>query len=80
MAEKLKAAAELTDELDGFSDADRAKVKQSLGDIAKDGPGTSLATIRLKKWFGTAKDAVGQALWKAAVDIATEAAKKGLLG
>ena len=79
-AERLKAAAELADELEGFSETDREKVKQSLTDISKDGPSTSIAAIQLKKWFGTARDAVGQALWKASIDIATEAAKKGLLG
>jgi hypothetical protein len=80
MAEKLAAASALADELENFSDADRAKVKEAFQEISKDSPTTSVAIIRLKKWFGTARDAVGQALWKAAVDIATEAAKKGLLG
>jgi hypothetical protein len=80
MVEKLQAASALADELEDFTDSDRAKIKQSLGDIARDSPATSLAVIRLKKWFGTAKDAAGQALWKAVVDIATDAAKKGLLG
>jgi hypothetical protein len=79
MATKLQAASALTDELN-VNDADRAKIRQSLADIAKDTPATSLAVIRLKKMVGSAKDAVGQALWKMAVEIATEAAKKSLLG
>jgi hypothetical protein len=80
MVEKLRAASELTDELDDISAADRQKIKQSLGEISKDTPATSLAVIRLRKALGTAKDAVGQALWKAAIDIGTAAAKKALLG
>lgn len=80
MTERLNAASALADELENFSDADREKIKQSLTDISRDGPSNSLAVIRLKKWFGSARDAVGQALWKATVEIATEAAKKGLLG
>jgi hypothetical protein len=78
--EKLRVASALTDELESVSDADRAKIKVSLGEITRDTPGTSLAVIRLKKMLGTAKDAVGQAVWKVAIDIATEAAKKALLG
>ena len=78
--ERLKAASALTDELKDFTEADREKVRQSFTDIVKDTPATSVAVIRLKKYFGTAKDAVGKALWKAAVEIGTEAAKKGLLG
>jgi hypothetical protein len=80
MEERMKAASALADELENFSESDREKVKQSLADIARDGPSTSVAVIRLKKWFGTARDAVGQALWKAAVEIGTAAAKKALLG
>jgi hypothetical protein len=80
MTERMNAASALADELDGFSEVEREKVKQSLADISRDGPATSVAVIRLKKWFGTASDAIGQALWKAAVEIGTAAAKKALLG
>ena len=77
---RLLAASELADELEGVSDDDKQKIKTSIGDIATDSPSTSLAAIRLKKWLGGAKDAVGQALWKIAIDVATQAAKKTLLG
>ena len=80
MEERMKAASALADELENFSEADREKVKQSLADISRDGPSTSVAVIHLKKWFETARDAVGKALWKAATEIATAAAKKALLG
>jgi hypothetical protein len=77
--EKRRAAAALIEELDDFTADDRQKIKQSLDDIAHDSAATSLAVIRLRKWFRTTTDAVGQALWKAAMDIGTEAAKKALL-
>jgi hypothetical protein len=80
MEEKLRAVSALADELENVNDADRARIKESFSEIARDSPGTSLAVIRLKKLLGTATDAVGRALWRAAIDIATEAAKKGLLG
>jgi len=80
MEEKLRAVSALTDELENVNDADRAKIKESLSGITKDTPSTSLAVIQLKNLLGTATDSVGKALWKAAIDIATEAAKKGLLG
>lgn len=78
-AAKLAAANDLADELD-LSQADRDKIKQSVADVTKDGPATSIAAIRLKKFLGTAKDAVGQALWKITVELATQTAKKTLLG
>jgi hypothetical protein len=80
MVEKLNAAAALADELENFTDTERAKIKELLNDVSKDGPSTEVAAIWLKKWFGTATDAVGKAFWKAAVDIATEYARKTLLG
>jgi hypothetical protein len=80
ITEKLKAASALADELENLSDVDRQKIKQSLDEITKDTPNTDLAVIRLKKFLGKATDAIGQALWKATIEIATEAAKKALLG
>jgi hypothetical protein len=80
MEERLRVASALTDELENVNESDRVRIKESLGEIAKDSPATSLAVIRLKKLLGTATDAIGRALWNAAIDIATEAAKKGLLG
>jgi hypothetical protein len=79
-AEKLRIASELTEELEDISDEDRKRIKESIHDITRDTPATSLAAVRLKKWLGKATDAVGTALWKITVEVATQAAKKTLLG
>lgn len=76
---RLKVATELTDEL-AISEDERVKIKESLRDITRNTPGMSIAVIRLKKLLGNARDTVGQALWKITIDLATEAAKKTLLG
>ena len=80
ITEKLTAASALADELENLSEVDRDRIKQSINEITRDTPNTDLAAIRLKKFLGRATDAVGIALWKATVEIATEAAKKALLG
>ena len=79
VAAKLAAANDLADELD-ITEADRAKIKQSIGEIARDTQGASLAIIHLKKLLGGASSAVGKAIWKITIDVATEAAKKSMGG
>ncbi len=79
-AEKLAIAKELADEIDNVSADDRAKIKEALDDVARDGPRTQLGAARLKKLLGNASSAVGKAAWKIAIEIATETAKKTLLG
>jgi hypothetical protein len=77
---KIAAARELVDELEEIGPEDRIKLKTAITDISTAGPQAEVGAIRINKLIGKATSAVGQALWKAAVDIATEAAKKTLLG
>jgi hypothetical protein len=79
-AARLAAAKDLADEIDNLSDDERSKIKEALEDITGDGPRAEVGATRLKKLLGTASNAVGKALWKASVEIATEAAKKIMLG
>jgi hypothetical protein len=78
--EKVSAAKDLADELEGLSADDRAKLKSALDDIATAGPKAEVGAARIKKVLGKATGAIGKALWKMSVDIASEAAKKVLLG
>jgi hypothetical protein len=78
-AARLAAAKDLTDQIDDLSDNDRSKIKEALEEISRDGPRTEVGATRLKKLLGKAKSAVGQAVWKASIEIATEAAKKLML-
>jgi hypothetical protein len=78
--EKLTAANELTDELEDLSAEDRAKLKSAIADVATGGPRAEAAAARVKRMIGKAGTTVSQALWKITVDVASEAAKKILLG
>jgi hypothetical protein len=80
IAAKISAARELADEIEGLSSEDRGKLKEAIVDIATDGPRTELGATRIKKMLGRASSAVGGALWKMSVDLATEAAKRIMIG
>jgi hypothetical protein len=79
-AERLKVGKELADELEDRSLDDREKIKGALEDIARDGPRTEAAAVRLKRLLGKGTTATGKALWNIAISVATEAATKGLFG
>ena len=78
--EKLAVAKELADELDGVSADDRAKLKTAIEEVAAGGPRAEVGAARIKRLLGKASSGVGQALWKISVEVASEAAKKVLLG
>jgi hypothetical protein len=77
--EKLSAAKDLADELDLSAD-DRAKLRSAIDDIATGGPRAEVGAARIKRLLGKAGSGVGHALWKISVEVASEAAKKILLG
>jgi hypothetical protein len=79
-ADKVSAAKELADELEGISTDDRSKLKSAIDDVTSGGPRGELGAVRIKKMVGKAGGAVGNPLWKITVDIASEAAKKIMLG
>jgi hypothetical protein len=78
--EKLAAARDLADELEGISADDRAKLKSAIDDVAGGGPRAEAGAARIKRMVGKAGSAVGQALWKLSIEVASEAAKKILTG
>jgi hypothetical protein len=78
--EKIAAARELTDELVDLSIEDRDQLKTAIEQVATDGPRAEAAAARIKRLIGKASSAVGQAIWKITVDVASEAAKKILTG
>lgn len=77
---RTKAAKELADEATELSEPDRAIVKQALDEVGQGGPEAEVAAVRLRRLLSKAGTKAGQALWKMTVDVATEAAKKILLG
>jgi hypothetical protein len=79
-AEKVKAAKNLTDELEGVSADEKAKLKTAIDEVAAGGPQAEAGAARIKRMFGKTTTAVGKAIWQMSVDVASEAAKKILLG
>jgi hypothetical protein len=79
-AERLKAAKEHAGELEGLDAAERAQLQDAINDISKDGPRTELGATRFKKLMRKAGQTAASGLYKVALDLATDGAKKLLLG
>jgi len=74
----IAAANEYTDELDELSDEDKVTLKATFSDLTADTPRTDLAVSRFKKFMQKVGPAAGDVLTKIMVNVATEAAKKGM--
>ena len=79
-AEGLQAARELVQELDGLKAAEKEVLSKSLDDIVRDTPRTELAVMQVKKFLSRAKGPAASALMQVILRLATEAAKKALMG
>jgi len=77
---KLKAAKELTDLLEGLSPEEREILKNSFDDIVRETPQTTVAATQFKRIAAKAGKVVAEQLRQLAVDIASETAKKIILG
>ncbi len=77
---KLNTAKELADELQELSNEDKHTLKESLDDIVKDTPATEVAAMRFKRILAKVGRDAAKALKDLVVDIASEAAKKVIVG
>lgn len=77
--ERLQAAREYAAEVDELSPDERVKLAESFQDIVSDNPRTNLAVTRIKKYMVKVGKPVGEALYKAALDVASDAVKKLLM-
>ena len=73
----LTAAKEYTDELD-LSQDEKTALKATLRDLTADTPRTELAARKFKGFMKRVGPAAGDILTKIIVNVATEAAKKGI--
>ena len=73
---KLKAAQELSDELDNLSPEERNLLKKSLDDIVRDTPQTTVAVSRFKRLVAKAGPVAAEGFKKILWDIASEFAKR----
>ena len=72
----LKAAQELSDELENLSPEERSLLKKSLDDIIRDTPQTPVAATRFKRLITKAGKVAAEGFRDILVDIASETAKK----
>ena len=77
---RLKAAHELSDELDNLTDDEKESLKKSLDEIVHDSPQTTVAAMRFKKLAAKAGKSAADAFREILVDVASEAAKKTIWG
>jgi len=73
---KIQAAQDLTQELENISDEEKNILSQSIDDIVKDSPRTTLAATRFKKILIKAGSHAGAAFKDILVDVLSETAKK----
>ena len=76
----LDAAKELAEELDGLTPDEREIVQESITDLVRDSPRTEVAAVRLKRLLRKTGGGAASAMKNIIVSVATEAAKKALLG
>lgn len=77
---RLKAAIDMSGELDGLTEQDREDLKKSLPDLLRDVPNTPVAATRFKKIFRKVGGKGGELVWDILKDVASETAKKIILG
>ena len=73
---KIQAAHELAQELENISDDDKEILTQSINEIVKDSPRTTLAATRFKKILSKTNKPILDAFRNILVDIVSETAKK----
>jgi hypothetical protein len=79
-ARHLVAAEEMVREDELLSDADKSQLTSTFVDLTSENPRTTLAATRFKRIISKAGKAVGEAIQKTIVDVASETAKKIILG
>ncbi len=77
---RLTAAKELAQEMEGLTAEERNLLSKSLDDLVRDTPQTPVAATRVKRLLTKAGGAALQAFRDILVDIASETAKKTMMG
>lgn len=73
---KLKAANELTEEMDGLSDEEKARLRANLADLIAETPRTEIAAMQTKRLLDKAR---GEAT-SAFVDVLRQLVREGIKG
>lgn len=78
--QRLAAAKEIADELDGLSDDDKSKLQGTLDDLSKEGPRTELAKLRFKQIMKKAGREGYEMMKTVVTDLVSETVRKSLFG
>jgi len=70
----------MVDGIEGLPEDDRRQLDEALTDIQTDGPRTEIGASRLRKLMKQGALTAGSGLYKLALDVATDAAKKLIVG
>jgi hypothetical protein len=76
----LKAARELTDELDALTSDERAQLKGSLDDLVRETARTQVATLRFKRLVAKAGSGVVDMFKEILVAVVSESVRRALWG
>jgi hypothetical protein len=77
---KLEAAKEHAADLEGLDEREKAQLQAAIDDLAARGARTEIAASRFKQLMKKAGQTVGGGLYKVVLDVASEAAKKLIVG
>jgi hypothetical protein len=76
----LQAGRDLADDTEGLTPEERERLKRSLEDVTSDNPNTEVAAGWIRKVAQRLGGSTGQLIEKVATTVATEAAKRIILG
>jgi hypothetical protein len=76
----VEAAREMTETLDGLTDAERERLKKSLDDLVRDTPRTDVAATWFKKLMVKAGAEGASGMKSVLVNVVTDAAKRAIWG
>jgi len=79
-ASALEAVDEIIADLDDLTSEEQQRLSEAVRDLTIDGPRTELGLTRFRKLATKAGQTLGGSLYKVAIDLASEAAKKALIG
>jgi hypothetical protein len=76
----LKAAEELSDELDGLNDDERESLKKSLNELVRETPSTRVAETRFKRIMKKVGKDGYESMQSILTDIVSETVRKTIFG
>ena len=77
---KVEAAKQQVADIEELDATEKEQLQGAIDDLATGGARTELAASRFKRLMKKAGETVGGGLYKIVVDVASEAAKKALMG